>query len=813
MDVSLIKNAAAGRWNEIVTSLCGVGHDVLDGTHQPCPRCGGKDRFRAFGDFPDTGGVVCNQCGRFADGLATIGWLTGRPFAEVVTSVCEHLGIEAKSSAAPSGGRKRMAANPDENLVFQPWNDALVALWCQTKEPITPEAVKALGGQLATYRKQYQVIAFPVYGEFLTDRPPVGRIIYSLSGGTLPKFTQGKPVEWVKCKLTAGSAPGLLFNHNAITTRDSFPHTSIKCEGPTDAMAAITLAESLPVWTNANGAGEIPKHWIVELLTAKLVGIIHDADKPGQDGLKVWAANLTKCEKIKTLALPYEIEPTNGKDLRDWVREGNGLTEFQKLFKAGVTTEVQPGEVKPVPAEQPDDPDRLARLNLEVYRKETGGELRFHRQQWFKWKSNRYQLLEVSDLRGYLWKRIKEEFNRLYFEENADFTRKVTSRLVSNVIAAMESHCLISSNVDIPCWLDGKCREKRQYVSMENGLLDIGKILSLKEEEDCSIEDVMFPHDHRWFSTFSLPYKFDPDARCPLWNAFLVKNFGGDKELIDLAQEWAGYLISPQNDMQKFLALEGDGQNGKSVFLSVMQALLGEENCSSVSLEQFADRFAMAQTLGKQANICADVGQIDIVAEGRLKSFVSADTMMFDRKNMAPVTCSPTAKLMCAWNNRPRISDSSSGPWRRMLLIPFRVKIQDHEVVSGMDKTWWWKQQGEMPGIFNWALHGAIKLRRQGKFTIPNSVRQSIEEYKIESNPILQFFQECVVAERDAEVASSKIYGRYKEWCDESGHRPFSLTAFAKELKRNFPESEKTRNAYDQISMTRQRGFKNVRLA
>lgn len=808
MDVQFLKTAAAGRWLEIVSSLCGIGYDVLDGAHQPCPRCGGKDRFRAFGDFQETGGTICNQCGRFGDGLATIGWMNGKPFSEVVAEVCQFLGLEPKGQ--PTTGRKRKSANPDENLVFQPWNDALVALWCQTKEPITPEAVKALGGQLATYRKQYQVIAFPVYGEFLTDRPPVGRIIFALSGGTLPKFTQGKPVEWVKCKLTAGSAPGLLFNHNAITTRDSFPHTSIKCEGPTDAMAAITLAESLPVWTNANGAGEIPKHWIVELLTGKLVGIIHDADKPGQDGLKVWAANLTKCEKIKTLSLPYEIEPTHGKDLRDWIREGNGLAEFQKLFKAGETTEVLPGEVKPVPAEQPDDPDRLARLNLEVYRKHTGGDLKYYRQQWLKWKNSRYQIIEPNELRAKVWQTIKAEFDRLYFEENAEFSRKVTSRLVSNVIAAMESYCVVSGNIEIPCWIDGPIRERRSYISMANGILDLDRLMEWRETD--TIADVMLPHSPKWLSTFSLSYDFDPDADCPTWQKFLIRNTGGDLEIISLLQEWAGYLISPRNDMQKFLALEGEGANGKSVFLAVMQASLGKENCSYVPLENFAGRFDLADTLGKQANICADVGQIDSVAEGRLKSFVSADPMTFDRKNKSPVSCSPTAKLMCAWNNRPRINDSSSGPWRRMLLIPFKVRIQEHEAVKGMDTVAWWQKSGELPGILNWMIAGLHRLQQRGHFLVPDSVKQSIEEYKIESNPILQFFKENMTAEENGSLLSSDAYVKYKDWAALNGYRPFGMTTFVKELKRFFPMAQHSNNILNSITMTRQRGFVGVRL-
>ena len=44
--VDVIKAAATGRWVEILTSLGGVAAKLLDGRHHPCPKCGGKDRFR-----------------------------------------------------------------------------------------------------------------------------------------------------------------------------------------------------------------------------------------------------------------------------------------------------------------------------------------------------------------------------------------------------------------------------------------------------------------------------------------------------------------------------------------------------------------------------------------------------------------------------------------------------------------------------------------------------------------------------------------------------------------------------------------------
>ncbi|MDO8874638.1 MAG: toprim domain-containing protein [Pseudolabrys sp.] len=55
------KDAARGRWRSILPTL-GVPASLLNGKHQPCPRCGGKDRFR-FTDYQCSGGFICNQCG------------------------------------------------------------------------------------------------------------------------------------------------------------------------------------------------------------------------------------------------------------------------------------------------------------------------------------------------------------------------------------------------------------------------------------------------------------------------------------------------------------------------------------------------------------------------------------------------------------------------------------------------------------------------------------------------------------------------------------------------------------------------------
>lgn len=125
------------------------------------------------------------------------------------------------------------------------------------------------------------------------------------------------------------------------------------------------------------------------------------------------------------------------------------------------------------------------------------------------------------------------------------------------------------------------------------------------------------------------------------------------------------------------MILEGEGANGKSVFTKVVVALLGRGNVSHVPLEIFGQRFALAPTLGKLANISGEIGELDSVAEGQLKAFVAGDSMQFERKYREPIMAEPTARLILATNNRPRFVDRSEGLWRRMLLVPWNVQIPE----------------------------------------------------------------------------------------------------------------------------------------
>jgi phage/plasmid-associated DNA primase len=64
------------------------------------------------------------------------------------------------------------------------------------------------------------------------------------------------------------------------------------------------------------------------------------------------------------------------------------------------------------------------------------------------------------------------------------------------------------------------------------------------------------------------------------------------------AMQVIGYCLYKTAEYEKVTMLAGSGSNGKSVFLKIIEALVGSENTSHVSLQDLEkDRFAAVHTL------------------------------------------------------------------------------------------------------------------------------------------------------------------------------------------------------------------------
>lgn len=319
-----VRQRAAGQWIAILNHF-GMDAGLLDTKHHPCPKCGGTDRFRAFDDIEERGGVICNQCLKDeSDGFGTIAWLKGWTFDESIQAVAEFLGMDpGKSKPAKA---KPKDANPEEQVRITPWSDMAIPFFVQANPGIERLGIERSGCVQGSYQSK-QVLLFRVIGEDL--RTLTGYVAMSLISKTLPKYRKGEAPQAVRKLNVKGTKSGLI-GEPSIRLLEAGGVVDVvwKVEGPTDLAALCSIIPASQwgrhvVVTTACGAGEKPR-WISQFLCrAKAVYVVGDADEAGVRGADMWCEEVAACGgRVKKITLPYEVTPKSGKDLRDFILDG-----------------------------------------------------------------------------------------------------------------------------------------------------------------------------------------------------------------------------------------------------------------------------------------------------------------------------------------------------------------------------------------------------------------------------------------------------------------------------------------------------------
>jgi hypothetical protein len=152
-----------------------------------------------------------------------------------------------KAGAKLPGGKR--PERPEDKLEFGPLFPSVARAWAAFKGGIDEFAIFKAGARAAQWPKGapsgyiQSVIAFPSYGEHLTDAGPVGWVIYESSNEDLLLY-QGKGVPPEKHRLltVAGSKPGLLNPFALERIKDA--KIIWKVEGPSDMLA---LQSAIPI--------------------------------------------------------------------------------------------------------------------------------------------------------------------------------------------------------------------------------------------------------------------------------------------------------------------------------------------------------------------------------------------------------------------------------------------------------------------------------------------------------------------------------------------------------------------------------------
>lgn len=309
---------------------------------------------------------------------------------------------------------------------------------------------------------------------------------------------------------------------------------------------------------------------------------------------------------------------------------------------------------------------------------------------------------------------------------------------------------------------------------VENGVLDLDKGILLNYTSDD-------------FFTAKLPVRFDSAADCPEVKQFMAEILPSETDQ-ENAWEIIAYCLLRAHPIQKGVMLIGEGSNGKSVFLGIVNSLLGPENCTNISLQNLCEnRFSLIHLHRKYANIFADLPANPLKWLGYFKLLTGGDMIGGEKKFGGFVNFRNYAKLLFSCNQLPNSYDDTDAFYRRWLLMNFPMKFEgDRRDPKKIEKV---TSSSELSGILNIALAKLKLLLQRGDFTATPTTNLLREQYLRKSNPTAGFIIDCLEEEPEAGafVEKGELYRAFVQYCQDQKLPTPSQTVFTKELKRQIP--------------------------
>ena len=259
------------------------------------------------------------------------------------------------------------------------------------------------------------------------------------------------------------------------------------------------------------------------------------------------------------------------------------------------------------------------------------------------------------------------------------------------------------------------------------------------------------------------PVDYDIDVKCPLWMDCLDTWMGGDQEVINFLQRLMGMCLTGDITSRICVIFYGVGMNGKSIFMDTTCEIMGSyadvapENFLIVTINEKKNEIA---ELRDKRLVVASETEKNVKLSSKLIKALTGDGRIKGRLlYQQSITFNNTYKCILVTNHLPKVEDEKA-IWDRIRKVGWDVRIppeeQDHYLLEKLRK--------EHAGILQWLILGCLQWLKAEKLIAPQSIIDSTNQYKEQSNPLKDFFEECCEIYPDAKIRISDLHNAYSDW-------------------------------------------------
>jgi P4 family phage/plasmid primase-like protien len=229
---------------------------------------------------------------------------------------------------------------------------------------------------------------------------------------------------------------------------------------------------------------------------------------------------------------------------------------------------------------------------------------------------------------------------------------------------------------------------------------------------------------------------------------------------------------------QAFNVYIGDGQNGKSALIDLMNKVLGDYK-GDVPLSLVTEKRAkigglapeIVKLKGVRFAVMQEPSKTDKINEGAMKQMTGKDSIqgrgLYMQETMSFV---PQFNLVVTANVFMEISSTDHGTWRRICAVPFKSLFTENPRDDDPMKPYQFKLVKNIDEKFDsWKEVFAAMLvdracKTNGIVTPCSIVKEKSNEYRRQMDSMAEFVQDVLEKNADSFVTKSQIIDAYKFW-------------------------------------------------
>ena len=380
------------------------------------------------------------------------------------------------------------------------------------------------------------------------------------------------------------------------------------------------------------------------------------------------------------------------------------------------------------------------------------------------------KFIERSQYYNYQSLSVKDDpslSTKLIYETRAQESQKIALKLKN---ASFKDHIM----KECKClFIDEKFEEildsRKHLIGFENGVYDL-KMHIFREG---------MPDDYISFSTYKnyIPYNVNIPEIDEI-NDFFSKLFVNEA-IRNYVLDILCCIIDGSITQERFYIFTGQGSNGKSKLLDLIQKTVGDYYStlpiSLLTQKRAASNAAQSEverTKGRRFAVLSEPNENDKINIGYMKELSGNDKILTRGLYKDPFEFTPQFTMILACNELPEIPSDDGGTWRRIRVIEFLSKFcenptKPNEFIMDIELSEKFERYSE---IFMSMLIERHKNIIPLKIHEPREVINATQKYKNNNDIIGQYVHDKIIKDDNVKekLLIMEIYSDFKLWCSKN---------------------------------------------